>query len=493
MHCDIARSELFFCPVRFCRFLMFGILFLLSCAASVAQTWTPNPALGDEFNGTSVNGINAGIWQFDKGILNVNNEAEFYCAPADTTNGCDPTNPNAFIDGNGHLVIQAIRINSGVAPYSGSWTSARLNTGNNLQNFQYGRIEASMKLPIGPGLWPAFWALGNNITTVGWPVSGEMDFMENVPAASGLGPSTIKSTLHGGNSSGCYCGGNGLGLNYSFPSSDPNGPDVTTFHTYGAIWSPNMVQFYVDDPTHIFFVRTTSDLLAGQTWDFNHPFFVLLNLAVGGTGSWPGAPDNTTPSPAQMVVDYVRAYTPSTVAGPTMSGTSINVKAGSTGTSTLSLNSTAGTGRVYLSCITIAPKATCSINSGDTLNPYTVDFSNSGTGSATVSVTTAANTAATALSPRRFGQWAVMVGSLFGGLALLMPPRRRRGVAIFGVIMVLAIMTSCGGGSSSSGGGGGGGSNGTPAGNYAVTVTAYTVSNSGGTPDTTVSIPMTVN
>ena len=126
MQCDIARPELFSCPFGFRRFLRFGCLFLLLCAAAVAQTWTQNPAFGDEFNGTSVNGIDASIWQFDKGILNVNNEAEFYCAPTDTTNGCDPTNPNAFIDGNGHLVIQAIRINSGVAPYSGSWTSARL-------------------------------------------------------------------------------------------------------------------------------------------------------------------------------------------------------------------------------------------------------------------------------------------------------------------------------------------------------------------------------
>ena len=361
-----------------------------------------------------------------------------------------------------------------------------------------------MKLPIGPGLWPAFWALGNNITTVSWPMSGEMDFMENVPVASGLGPSTIKSTLHGGNSSSsCYCGGNGLGQNYLIPSGDPNGPDVTTFHTYGAIWSPNMVQFYVDDPTHIFFVRTTNDVPAGQTWDFNHPFFVLLNLAVGGTGSWPGVPDNTTPSPAQMVVDYVRAYTPSTVAGPTMSGTSISVKAGAPGTSALSLNSTAGTGRVYLSCTTTAPKATCSINSSDTLNPYTVDFSNSATGSATVSVTTVANTATAAVSrqrfDRRFDQWAVMIASLFGGLMLVMPARSRRhrgaamfGAMTFGVMMLLAIMTSCGGGSSS-GGGGGGSNNGTPPGNYTVTVDAYTVSNSTGNPDTTASIPMTVN
>jgi beta-glucanase (GH16 family) len=83
-----------------------------------------------------------------------------------------------------------------------------------------------MSLPIGPGLWPAYWALGTNITTVGWPSCGETDFMENVPAASGLGPTEIRSTLHGGiSSSNCYCGGNGLGQSYAFPSNDPNGPD----------------------------------------------------------------------------------------------------------------------------------------------------------------------------------------------------------------------------------------------------------------------------
>ncbi len=128
-----------------------------------------------------------------------------------------------------------------------------------------------------------------------------------------------------------------------------------------------------------------------QTSPFNHPFFLLLNLAVGGTGSWPGPPDNTTPSPSIMTVDYVRSYTPSAVAGPSMSGPSISVKAGSPGSSVITL--TSGTGRAYLSCTTTAPKAACSINSGDPLNRSTVDFSKTTTGTATVNLTTTANAA----------------------------------------------------------------------------------------------------
>jgi beta-glucanase (GH16 family) len=471
------------------------ILLVLACGASAsAQTWTQ--AWSDEFNGAANSPINPANWQYDTGILNVNDEAEYYCAPTSNTNGCNPANPNAYIDGNGHLVIQAIEINSGVAPYSGSWTSARLNTGNNLQSFQYGRLESSMSLPIGPGLWPAFWALGTNITSVGWPTSGEMDFMENVPASSGLGPTVIKSTLHGGiSSSNCYCGGNGLGQSYTFTG----GTDVTSFHAYGAIWSPNMVQFYVDDPTSVFFVRTASDVPSAFTWDFNHPFFALLNLAVGGTGSWPGPPDNTTPNPAIMLVDYVRWYTPSAVTIPTMTGPAIAVTAGQTGASSVSLTSTSGSGRVYLSCTTTAPKSTCAVSSTDPLNQFTVDFSTSATATANVSVTTTANTAAAAMRWKTIpsGPWAIpslALGTLLLALALV-PARRqtgRNGMAAFGALLVLALLASCGGSSSpatvppSI-------SNGTAPGSYTITVNAYTVSNTTGTPDQTLSIPLTVN
>lgn len=459
------------------------------CTHGSAQSWTL--AWSDEFSGTAGSVPSTANWTYDTGILNVNNEAEYYCSPGSNTAPCDANNSNAYLDGNGHLIIQAIRINSGTAAYSGSWTSARLKT-DTLQSFQYGRLESSMSLPVGPGLWPAYWALGTNLNTVGWPASGEIDFMENVPASSGLGPSTISSTLHGGNSSSdCYCGGNGLGQRYTFPANDPNGPDVTSFHTYGAIWSANMVQFYVDDPNNIFFVRTTSDVPSGLSWDFNHPFFVILNLAVGGTGSWPGPPDNTTPSPAVMTVDYVRWYTPSAVPGPSMTATPITVTAGQGGTSSVDLSSTQGTGRVYLACSTDAPKAACSVNTSDPLNQYTVDFSKSATGGATVNLTTTANTSAALISPRHGlpSGWMAFCGMMLVGL-LLLPPGRRGKVRLgAAMILLLALLPSCGSSNSSSVPPP---DNGTPPGSYTITVSVYTVSNSTGSADSTVSIPLTV-
>ena len=211
---------------------------------------------------------------------------------------CDPANPNASLDGSGHLLIQALRVSGETAPGSNAWTSARLNTANDRASFRYGRIESRMQLPTGPGIWPAFWALGTNIGTVDWPTCGEMDFMENVPLVGHLGPKVVKSTIHGPG----YSGGHGLGKDYSLST------DVTEFHSYGAIWSPFMVQFYVDDPANVFFIRTPRDLPAGKEWVYEHPFFLLLNLAVGGIGSWPGPPDASTPNPARMVVDYVRVF-----------------------------------------------------------------------------------------------------------------------------------------------------------------------------------------
>ena len=490
------------------------LLWLAVANISAAQTWTQ--AWSDEFNGPANSAINPANWTYDTGSLMVNNEVEYYCAPGSSTPPCVAGTPNAYIDGNGHLVIQAIKISSSVAPYSNSWTSARLNTSGNLQNFQYGRLESSMMLPVGPGIWPAYWALGNNISSVGWPMSGEIDFMENVPASGGLGPTAIRSTIHGGiSSSSCYCGGNGIGAPYTFPSNDPNGTDVTTFHTYGGIWSPNMVQFYVDDPTKIFFVVTASDIPSGQSWDFNHPFFLLLNLAVGGTGSWPGPPDSSTPNPAVMTVDYVRAYKPSTLMGPTMTAPAISLTGGA-GSSAVSLTSTSGTGRVYLSCTTTAPNASCSIKSTDALNPYTVDFSNTGNATATVSVT---STAAAAGSPKAqnsgipslgrarptsgtslsgipisgHANWLLMANLLvlsgFVVASFVFVPGwnrgLRRGLGGSALMLALVMHPACGSGNNSSSGGGGGSG-------YTVTINAFTVSSSGN-PDSTLTIPIAGN
>lgn len=259
-----------------------------------------------------------------------------------------------------------------------------------------------------------------------------------------------------------------------------------------------MVQFYVDDPANVFFVRTASDVPAGLSWDFNHPFFLLLNLAVGGTGSWPGPPDNTTPNPASMVVDYVRWYTPSPIPGPSLTAAPISVKAGEPGTSTVNLSSVAGSGRVYLSCATSAPKATCSVNSSDALNPYTVDFSQTATGTAVITVTTQANTAAlSGLPAPGSGRWPILfLAGAIASLALISLPlsrnrRPRRCLACLGVVFAVALLASCGGGNT--GGTGGTPPNGTPPGTYSVTVNAYTVSNSSGSPDSAATIALTVN
>ena len=141
--------------------LVILILFLPAAARSDAQTWNLVSSKSDEFNGPLNSPIDSSKWHFDYGNLNVNNELEWYCGPVgDPQNAtpCDPTKANIFIDGTGHLAFQAFRINNTLV--NGSWTSSRMQT-NGTMTYQYGRLEASMKLPVGAGLWPAFWALGN--------------------------------------------------------------------------------------------------------------------------------------------------------------------------------------------------------------------------------------------------------------------------------------------------------------------------------------------
>jgi beta-glucanase (GH16 family) len=470
------------------------LILAIACVAvqtsARAQTW--NLAWSDEFDGKANSAPDSTKWTFDYGNLNVNNELEYYCGPAGDSHNqtpCDPNNPNVYLDGNGHLVIQAFDVNPGdTQAYSNSWTSARLKT-QGLASFQYGRIESSMQLPVGAGLWPAFWALGSNIDTgTGWPNCGEQDYMENVPASAGLGPTAISSTLHGPT----YYGANGLGQKYTLPSGERVD---TAFHSYGAIWSPYMVQFYVDDPTNVFFVKTASDVPGGTSeWAFNHQFFLLLNLAVGGQGSWPGPPDSATPSPAVMTVDYVRQYTASPLTPPSLGTPApITVTAGATTGNTTTVNLTSGgdIGRVYLSCSTNAPKASCAITSVDALDIYTVDFSKSLTPAATVTITTAANTARAALFP---GSPSGAIGSVILTLLLLSlrtrAARLRLGSGLGCMLLAVAMFPNCGG---SGGGGGGGGGGGTTPGSYTITVSAYTVSNTGGAADATTNIALTVN
>jgi beta-glucanase (GH16 family) len=170
------------------------------------------------------------------------------------------------------------------------------------QTFQYGIIEASIQLPdMNPqGLWPAFWGLGNNINSgVPWPNCGETDILEDWSPAvlGGGGDAAENSTIHTMDT-----GGNGVSTRYTFPSGQAVN---TAFHTYGMIWSPNEIQYFVDNPATPFATLTPNSLPAGDVWPFNQPIFIILNEAVGGLLG--GTVPTTTPGP--MTVDYVRYYT----------------------------------------------------------------------------------------------------------------------------------------------------------------------------------------
>ena len=270
------------------RALALVVALLLSGFASTlhAQGWVQ--VWSDEFNGASGVAPSSSTWNFDTGGGGWGNgELETYCAPYSSTYPCDPNNTNIYEDGSGHLVIRALN-------YNGTWTSGRMNTSGKEQ-WTYGRMEASMLLPEGAGMWPAFWMLGANIGSVGWPNCGEQDIMEWVQSYGNYGTS---SHIHGPG----YSGANGIGATYYFG----NGP-TSNWHTYGDIWGYNQIQFYRDSTSNIFLTITPSNIPSGDTWVFNNPFFILLNLAVGG-GGFPGTTNSGTPNPSYMLVDYVRVY-----------------------------------------------------------------------------------------------------------------------------------------------------------------------------------------
>ncbi len=158
---------------------------------------------------------------------------------------------------------------------------------------EYGKIEARIKLPEGQGMWPAFWMLGTDIDRVDWPQCGEVDIMENI----GREPSINHGTVHGPG----YSDGNGISASFTLPAGERYAGD---FHVFSIEWSQQEIQFFVDG--HSYQTVTPASVPAGAAWVFHHPFFLLLNVAVGG--SWPGSPDATTIFPQKMLVDYVRVY-----------------------------------------------------------------------------------------------------------------------------------------------------------------------------------------
>jgi beta-glucanase (GH16 family) len=247
----------------------------------------------DEFEGTAGTPPAEANWTheigsgFDQGITGWGNgELQYY------TNSIE----NAALDTGGKLAITAQKIDPAATSLECwygpcEYTSARLISSRKFE-VAFGRVEARMKLPYGTGLWPAFWMLGSNIGEVGWPTSGEIDIMEHI----GSIPDTVYGTIHGPG----YSGGAGIGGSYTLPA----GNFSDTFHTFAIEWEPGEIRWYVDDT--LFLTTTDQDIPADTAWVFDHPFYLILNLAVGGT--WPGSPDETTVFPQVLEVDYVRVY-----------------------------------------------------------------------------------------------------------------------------------------------------------------------------------------
>jgi beta-glucanase (GH16 family) len=250
--------------------LLISAFVLCAAVLSAADNW--KLVWSDEFDGAKGSAPAAKRWTYDLGSGGWgNHELENY------TN----SRVNSFLDGEGHLVIRAIKTNDG-------YTSARLKT-QGLYSVAYGRIAARLKLPKGQGIWPAFWMLGEDIKTAGWPKCGEIDVMEFI----GKTPDSVYVTVHGPGYSGAKS------ISKSVPLAGPDG-----FHVYGIEWAPESLTFLLDDQP----VRTLTpkDLPAGTKWVYDHPHFLLLNLAVGG--GWPGNPDASTVFPRDYVIDWVRVW-----------------------------------------------------------------------------------------------------------------------------------------------------------------------------------------
>jgi beta-glucanase (GH16 family) len=223
-------------------------------------------AWSDEFNGTT---IDPAVWNMETGSLGVNNEKEYYQAN------------NATIE-SGNLVITAKKESVGGMPY----TSARMNTLGKI-SATYGRVEARIKIPLGTGLWPAFWMMGSNISNVSWPRCGEIDIMEHVNADN-----IFYGTMH------WQAGGGHVQYGLTTTNATPG-----DYHIYAIEWDTNEIRWYVDDT--LFVTGNIKDNV-NSTNAFHLPFFILLNFAVAG--DFPGQTVDETKLPAKMYVDYVRVY-----------------------------------------------------------------------------------------------------------------------------------------------------------------------------------------
>jgi beta-glucanase (GH16 family) len=261
--------------------LLMLVLLFSACEKDGAQN-LPNRdyslVWSDEFDGEFGAGPDSTSWNYDIGTGQDgwgNQELQYY------TNSPN----NVALDGDGNLAIVARNEPLGSAPF----TSGRITT-KNLVSVKYGRIEARMKLPFGPGIWPAFWMLGDNIDEVSWPQCGEIDIME----LKGQQPSVTYGSVHGPG----YSGGFAITERYNLGNERFD----ADFHVFAIEWGKDYIDYFIDD---FLFHRVRPEDVPGE-WVYNESFYMILNIAVGGT--FVGFPTTGTPFPQTLLVDYVRVY-----------------------------------------------------------------------------------------------------------------------------------------------------------------------------------------
>ena len=258
-------------------------------AIKVTRMWRsaarPRIRWRDEFAGAAGRSVHERRWAFDLGVGGApgwgNRELQTYTARG----------ANVALDGAGHLAITARRERYADADGAArDYTAARINTHARYW-FRYGEASARLRFPAGNGVWPSFWAVGEDVYRVGWPMSGEFDIVEILHSD----PALAWGSLHGpAPDGGPFAVSREVAL---------TPPAADGFRVYGALWVPGAIQMRVDGKPYVTY--TPEDLGRARPWVYDKPFHLILNLAVGGTGSGP-QPDATTPFPATMLVDWVR-------------------------------------------------------------------------------------------------------------------------------------------------------------------------------------------
>ncbi|CAI8312952.1 MAG: Beta-glucanase [Owenweeksia sp. TMED14] len=229
----------------------------------------------EEFDQSS---LDMNSWNYETGGYWFNNELQYYRGGT----------ANTALQ-NGKLVITAKK----ETYQNREHTSARLTTEGKVE-YKYGRIDVRGKFPKGQGIWPAIWLLGNDHSSVGWPACGELDMVELL----GHTPQTVHGSINYGPQGNSWA--HTKTSTYSLSGEDFS----DKYHVFSVLWKENSIQYYVDD--NLYATYTPNNIVSGQAWRFNHSFFFILNIAVGG--DWPGNPDQTTVFPQQMLIDYIRIF-----------------------------------------------------------------------------------------------------------------------------------------------------------------------------------------